>query len=523
MSTRQNHIRGEDVMAAADKEMEERANRAKELLSMRYKGMRCEQEAKHARKMQLEKKMIGLPEERKKLLRQHLEHEENQISKESRKKLTPADFESLAVIGRGAFGEVRLVRRKPSHSQKDPSNNRIYALKSMKKEMMVVKNQVGHVKAERDVLATADDNNRWLTVLHYSFQDETYLYMVMEFMPGGDLMSLLMKEDTFSEEATKFFMAEAAHAISSVHALGYIHRDIKPDNMLLDARGHLKLTDLGLCKKVGDVSPGDHPEVVLNILRKQRNETIIEDEKSLEMMLDGQDSGKERYRFPQPKTKREMAYSTVGTPDYIAPEVLAAQNGSSGYSYTCAVDWWSLGVIMYECLVGYTPFYAEDPVTTCRRILKWRQSLEIPSNTRNQLSSECIDFLSCLIAGPESRIGGSTTNGTTEYENGFVQVVQHPWFMGFDWDGLGDQEGPLLPSGCHEIPEILDHLKTCPKNDRKFRDLVNRATQNFDTFEDFGSNLDSVEGRRRVDKTSLDHFYDYSYRRTRKPRMPFTE
>jgi serine/threonine protein kinase len=138
----------------------------------------------------------------------------------------------------------------------------------MKKEMMVLKNQVGHVKAERDVLATADDNNRWITVLHYSFQDETHLYMVMEFLPGGDLMSLLMKEDTFNEEVTKFFMAEAAHAISSVHALGYIHRDIKPDNMLLDARGHLKLTDLGLCKKVGDVSPSDHPEVVLDALRR---------------------------------------------------------------------------------------------------------------------------------------------------------------------------------------------------------------------------------------------------------------
>jgi len=511
-------------MAAADKEMEERANRAKELLSMRYTGLRHEQEAKHARKMQLEKKMIGLPEDRKMHFRQHLEHEETQISKESRKKITTADFESLNVIGRGAFGEVRLVRRKPSNSQKnEPSNNKIYALKSMKKEMMVIKNQVGHVKAERDVLASADDNNRWLTVLHYSFQDETYLYMVMEFMPGGDLMSLLMKEDTFSEDTTKFLMAEAAHAISSVHALGYIHRDIKPDNMLLDARGHLKLTDLGLCKKVGDISPGDHPEVVLDIFRNQRNQNInamdVESE-SFEMMLDRQ---KRQSKIPQTKTKREMAYSTVGTPDYIAPEVLAAQNGSSGYSYTCAVDWWSLGVIMYECLVGYTPFYAEDPVTTCRRILRWRQSLEIPNETRNLLSSECIDFLSCLIAGPESRIGGSSKAGTTEFENGFVQVVQHPWFEGFDWDGLSDRDGPLLPSGCHEIPEILEHLKTCPKNDRRFRDLVSRATQNFDTFEDFGSNLDSDEGKRRVDKTSLDHFYDYSYRRTRKPRMPFSE
>lgn len=223
-------------------------------------------------------------------------------------------------------------------------------------------------------------------------------------------------------------------------------------------------------------------------------------------------------RIP-PKTTREMAYSTVGTPDYIAPEVLAAQNGSSGYSYTVAVDWWSLGVIMYECLVGYTPFYAEDPVTTCRKILRWRQCLEMPAETRSQLSIECIDFLSCLLAGPETRIG-SSVNGSTEFENGFVQVVQHPWFAGFDWTNLNENEGPLLPSGSREFPELLEILKTCPKSDRRFNSLVERVTQNFDTFEDYGSNLDSNEGRRRVDKNALDQFYDYQFRRTRKPKIP---
>jgi serine/threonine kinase 38 len=212
--------------------------------------------------MQLERNMIGLSEDKKQKLRRALEQEEMLVEKESRKKTSAADFESMAVIGRGAFGEVRLVRKKNSDGQ-------IYALKSMKKEMMVLKNQVGHVKAERDALAKADEENRWLTVLHYSFTDDSHLYMVMEFLPGGDLMSLLMKEDTFSESVTKFFMAEAAHAISAVHALGYVHRDIKPDNMLLDARGHLKLTDLGLCKKVGEVSPSDHPEVVLEMLYRQ--------------------------------------------------------------------------------------------------------------------------------------------------------------------------------------------------------------------------------------------------------------
>merc|ERR1711966_376816 len=191
--------------------------------------------------------------------------EETRVQKESRRTVTTADFESLSVIGRGAFGEVRLVRRKPGNSRGETG---VYALKSMKKEVMVMKNQVGHVRAERDALAAADDENRWLTALHYSFHGEEQLYMVMEFLPGGDLMSLLMKEDTFNEEATRFFMAEAAHAISCVHALGYIHRDIKPDNFLIDARGHLRLTDLGLCKRVGAMSPEESPTRVLKLLGK---------------------------------------------------------------------------------------------------------------------------------------------------------------------------------------------------------------------------------------------------------------
>jgi serine/threonine protein kinase len=112
---------------------------------------------------------------------------------------------------------------------------------------------------------------------------------------------------------------------------------------------------------------------------------------------------------------------------------------------------------MFECLVGYTPFYAEDPVTTCRKILRWRQCLEMPEETKAQLSPECIDFLSCLLAGPENRIG-SSKNGS-EFENGFKQVVQHPWYRGFDWDGLRSRDGPLLPTGSREFPELLEYLK----------------------------------------------------------------
>jgi len=532
-------ITDEEAVAAADKEMEERANRAKELLSRRYVGLKRQQEGKKTRKMQLERQMqgMGIPEEKKKEMRKHLEQEEMLLQKQSRKTMSPNDFESLAVVGRGAFGEVRLVRDK----KKGNEPVQIYALKSMKKEMMVLKNQVGHVRAEREALAKASAENRWLTALHYSFVDETHLYMVMEFCPGGDLMSMLIKEDTFSEHVTRFFMAEAAHAISSIHALGYIHRDIKPDNMLLDSRGHLKLTDMGLCKKVGEVSPMDDPEVILQTMRDQgvigKDAGLAEhpnlrdagrsfssrhrnsDDVMAMSIDDNMDMGGGQRQNPThtAKARREMAYSTVGTPDYIAPEVLAAQNGASGYSYTTAVDWWSLGVIMFECLVGYTPFYAEDPVTTCRKILRWRQCLEMPAETKAQLSQECIDFLSCLLAGPESRIGSS--RNSTEFENGFRQVVQHRWFKGFHWESLPNKEGPLLPSGSREFPELLEYLKTCPKSDPRFPQLVSRVTQNFDTFEDYGSNLDK-QGRTRVIRNPLDQFYDYNYRRVRKPRIP---
>lgn len=112
---------------------------------------------------------------------------------------------------------------------------------------------------------------------------------------------------------------------------------------------------------------------------------------------------------------------------------------------------------MFECLVGYTPFYADDPVTTCRKILRWRKCLEMPAEVKSQLSPECLNFLSCLLAGPETRIGSSSDG--TDYENGFKRVVQHPWFRDFDWVGSRERDGPLLPSGAREFPELLAYLK----------------------------------------------------------------
>ncbi len=123
-------------------------------------------------------------------------------------------------------------------------DGRIYAMKTMRKEAMLLKNQAAHVRAERDAMALSE--NPWVVKLHYSFQDASNLYLVMDLCPGGDLMTLLIKEDVLPEAAVRLYAAEAVMAVDAVHKLGYIHRDLKPDNFLLDWRGHLKLTDLGL-------------------------------------------------------------------------------------------------------------------------------------------------------------------------------------------------------------------------------------------------------------------------------------
>jgi len=221
------------------------------------------------------------------------------------------------------------------------------------------KNQVAHIRAERDVLALAD--NPWVVKLEHSFQDPNNLYLVMEFLQGGDLMTVLMEKDILSEDATRFYIAEIAMAILSVHRLNYVHRDLKPDNILLDTHGHIKLSDFGLCKAFDTGS---------NYLDQYKSVAKDAAGKDVKDSKTAQSYGPKLKQWKQ--RGRQLAYSTVGTPDYIAPEVFA----QTGYGQEC--DWWSLGVIMYECLVGYPPFYAEDPMSTCRKNCQLEEDFGFP-------------------------------------------------------------------------------------------------------------------------------------------------
>ncbi|XP_029878527.1 ribosomal protein S6 kinase alpha-2 isoform X3 [Harpia harpyja] len=286
--------------------------------------------------------MIKLPH--KKLQKFFLKKEEGIVKeidishhvKEGFEKADPSQFELLKVLGQGSYGKVFLVRK-----IKGSDAGQLYAMKVLKKATLKVRDRV-RSKMERDILAEV--NHPFIVKLHYAFQTEGKLYLILDFLRGGDLFTRLSKEVMFTEEDVKFYLAELALALDHLHGLGIIYRDLKPENILLDEEGHIKITDFGLSK-----------------------EAIDHDKR---------------------------AYSFCGTIEYMAPEVVNRRG------HTQSADWWSFGVLMFEMLTGSLPFQGKDRKETMALILKAK--LGMPQF----LSIEAQSLLRALFKrNPSNRLG----------------------------------------------------------------------------------------------------------------------
>lgn len=217
-------------------------------------------------------------------------------------KVSKEDFDLLTVIGRGSFGKVMQVRHK--------KDGKIYAMKVMRKDAIIAKNQVTHTRDEKNILQSI--RHPFIVNLNYAFQTKDKLYMILDYVNGGELFYHLKKEGKFSEERVKMYAAEISSALIHLHSHGIIYRDLKPENILLDRTGHIVITDFGLSKEV---------------------------------------------------PKDDATHTFCGTPEYLAPEVLRGQ----GHSYP--VDWWSLGTLIYEMLTGLPPFYSKHINVMYQKIL----------------------------------------------------------------------------------------------------------------------------------------------------------
>ncbi|XP_044537228.1 rho-associated protein kinase 1-like [Gracilinanus agilis] len=301
------------------------------------------------------------------------------ISKIRDLRMKVEDYEVVKLIGRGAFGEIQLVRHK--------STKKVYAMKVLSKFRMIKRSDSAFFWEERDIMAFA--NSPWVVQLYYAFQDDRYLYMVMEYMPGGDLVNL-MNNYYVPEKWARFYTAELILALDAIHSMGFIHRDVKPENMLLDKSGHLKLADFGTCMKMDE-------------------EGMVRCDKA------------------------------VGTPDYISPEVLQSQCGHAYYGREC--DWWSVGVFLYEMLVGYAPFYADSLVGIYKKIMKHKNSLTFPVNY--DISKEAKNLIRALLTDRKVRLG----------RNGVEEIKGHLFFKDdqWAWETLRDTVAPVVPDLSSDI------------------------------------------------------------------------
>ncbi|KAG6753823.1 hypothetical protein POTOM_041823 [Populus tomentosa] len=309
------------------------------------------------------------------------------------------DFEIIKPISRGAFGRVFLAKKRATGD--------LFAIKVLKKADMIRKNAVESILAERDILISV--RNPFVVRFFYSFTCRENLYLVMEYLNGGDMYSLLRNLGCLDEDVARVYIAEVVLALEYLHSLRVVHRDLKPDNLLIAHDGHIKLTDFGL-SKVGLINSTDD----LSGPAVSGTSMLVDDEPQL--------STSEHQR------ERRKKRSAVGTPDYLAPEILL------GTGHGTTADWWSVGVILFELIVGIPPFNAEHPQTIFDNIL----NCKIPwPRVPEEMSPEAHDLIDRLLTeDPHQRLGAV----------GASEVKQHVFFKDINWDTLARQKAAFVPS-----------------------------------------------------------------------------